>query len=82
LPTPLQSSLFAAKCDFSILEIATIGRQVALGVPMYQLFCDGEKPPAPSIPAPRVTMGWDSCGRDAKTLHRFRRLMSRQTKAM
>jgi transcriptional regulator with XRE-family HTH domain len=49
----------------------------ALDVPMYVLFYDGEKPPAPIIPTPKVAMGWGSSGRDAKTLHRFRRLMSR-----
>ncbi|MFZ0885006.1 MAG: helix-turn-helix transcriptional regulator [Candidatus Acidiferrales bacterium] len=49
----------------------------ALGVPLYHLFYDGEKPPAPMVPEPRVTMGWGSSGRDARMLHRFRRLMSR-----
>jgi transcriptional regulator with XRE-family HTH domain len=36
----------------------------AMEVPMYQLFYDGEKPPAPELP----TVGggdWGSCGRDA-----------------
>ena len=47
----------------------------ALEVPMYHLFYDGEKPPAPVIPT-KVAMGWGSSGRDAKTLHRLRRLMS------
>ena len=49
----------------------------ALEVPMYHLFYDGENPPAPTIPMPKVAMGWGSSGRDARTLHRFRRLMSR-----
>lgn len=49
----------------------------ALEVPLYHLFYDGEKPPAPMVLEPRVTMGWGSSGRDARTLHRFRRLMSR-----
>lgn len=48
----------------------------AMQVPMYVLFYDGEKPPKPSIPE-QVATGWGSSGRDAKTLHRFRRLMSR-----
>jgi transcriptional regulator with XRE-family HTH domain len=47
----------------------------ALDVPMYALFYDGEGPPKPLIPAPRVVAGWGSSGRDAKTLQRFRRLM-------
>jgi transcriptional regulator with XRE-family HTH domain len=49
----------------------------AMEVPMYQLFYDGEKPPAPSTPIPKMEMGWGSSGRDAKTLHRFRRLLGR-----
>jgi transcriptional regulator with XRE-family HTH domain len=49
----------------------------AMEIPMYQLFYDGEKPPAPTVPMPRVAMGWGSSGRDARTLHRFRRLLGR-----
>ncbi|MFY9802030.1 MAG: helix-turn-helix transcriptional regulator [Candidatus Acidiferrales bacterium] len=48
----------------------------AMEVPMYVLFYDGEKPPKPNIPE-QVATGWGSSGRDAKTLHRLRRLMSR-----
>jgi hypothetical protein len=53
----------------------------ALEVPMYRLFYDGEKPPAPIISTPAVTKGWGSSGSDAKTLHKFRRLMSRTNQA-
>jgi transcriptional regulator with XRE-family HTH domain len=49
----------------------------AMEVPMYQLFYDGEKPPAPNIPPSGTDKGWGSSGRDARTLHRFRTLMSR-----
>ncbi len=49
----------------------------ALESPMYQLFYDGEKPPAADIPVPKVAVGWGGSGRDAKTLHQFRKLMSR-----
>jgi len=48
---------------------------------MYRLFYDGEKPPAPIISTPAVTKGWGSSGSDAKTLHKFRRLMSRTNQA-
>lgn len=48
----------------------------AMEIPMYALFYDGEKPPKPII-AERDATGWGSSGRDARTLHRFRRLMSR-----
>lgn len=47
----------------------------ALDVPMYQLFYDGEKPPALKLPV-SDDKGWGSSGRDAKTVDRFRRLMS------
>ena len=49
----------------------------AMEVPMYQLFYDGEQLPRPNHRIYGVTTGWSSSGRDAKTLHRFRRLMSR-----
>jgi transcriptional regulator with XRE-family HTH domain len=49
----------------------------ALDLPMYALFYDGEKPPEVYIPTASVAMGWGSSGHDAKTLHRFRRLMGR-----
>ena len=49
----------------------------AMEVPMYVLFYDGEKPPKPNLPTTDVATGWGSSGRDARTLHRFRKLMSR-----
>lgn len=52
----------------------------ALEVPLYVLFYDGEKPPKPNIPMNGVATGWGSSGRDAKTLHRLRQLMSRADK--
>jgi transcriptional regulator with XRE-family HTH domain len=51
----------------------------ALEVPMYVLFYDGEKPPAPDVPK-RGGDGWGSSGRDARTLGRFRRLLRRTSK--
>ena len=48
----------------------------AMEVPMYALFYDGEEPPKPNIPTNGVTTGWGSSGRDARTPHRFRGLMS------
>jgi len=52
----------------------------AMEVPMYQIFYDGEKPPAPELPM--VGGGdWGSSGRDARTLGRFRRLLRRTNKA-
>jgi transcriptional regulator with XRE-family HTH domain len=47
----------------------------ALEIPMYQLFCDSEGPPAPKLP--RIDSGWGSSGRDAVTLGKFRRLLAR-----
>ena len=52
----------------------------AMEVPMYVLFYDGEKPPAPDVPKSSGD-GWGSSGRDARTLGRFRRLLRRTSKA-
>jgi transcriptional regulator with XRE-family HTH domain len=53
----------------------------ALEIPMYQLFYDGEKTPAPELPKSEDDGGWGSSGRDARTLGRFRRLLRRTNKA-
>jgi transcriptional regulator with XRE-family HTH domain len=52
----------------------------AMEVPMYQLFYDCEKPPAPELPKTGGD-GWGSSGQDARMLSRFRRLMSRTDKS-
>jgi len=49
----------------------------AMEIPMYQLFYDGEKPPAPQIL--RAKDGWGSSARDAYMFDRFRRLLGRST---
>jgi transcriptional regulator with XRE-family HTH domain len=51
----------------------------AMGVPLYQIFYDGQKLPAPNVPK-FDDGGWGSSGRDARMLSRFRRLMSRTDK--
>jgi transcriptional regulator with XRE-family HTH domain len=51
----------------------------AMEVPMYQLFYDGEKPPAPSLV--KTDGSWGSSGRDARTLARFRRLLNQASKS-
>jgi transcriptional regulator with XRE-family HTH domain len=53
----------------------------AMEVPMYQLFYDGEKPPAPPVPMPKADKGWGSSGQQAKTLDKFRRLIRRTEEA-
>ena len=54
----------------------------ALEIPMYQLFYDGDKPPAlPNHPR-RKTAGeiaWGSTGKDARYLTKFRRLLATTT---
>jgi transcriptional regulator with XRE-family HTH domain len=52
----------------------------AMEITMYQLFYDGEKPPAPELPT-IGDEGWGRSGRDARTLGRFRRLLRRTSKA-
>jgi transcriptional regulator with XRE-family HTH domain len=53
----------------------------ALEVPMYQLFYDGEKPPAPlpNLPKRRANeeAAWGTSGKDEQTLRQFRRLLGR-----
>jgi transcriptional regulator with XRE-family HTH domain len=72
----LRCYISRAENGHSVPAIETLEKIArAMGVPLYQLFYDGEKPPAA---APKVEDGgWGSSGRDARTLHRFRRLMSR-----
>jgi transcriptional regulator with XRE-family HTH domain len=52
----------------------------AMGVPLYQVFYDGEKPPAQQ-PFKFNDGGWGCSGRDAQTLIRFRRLLKRTAEA-
>jgi transcriptional regulator with XRE-family HTH domain len=53
----------------------------ALEIPLYQLFYDGDEPPKlPSLPKRRAAGGalaWGDSGRDARTLAKFRQLLSR-----
>src|ERR1035441_10950577 len=52
----------------------------ALEVPLYQLFYDGEAPPALPNIIKRKTTGdlvWGSSGKEARLLEKFRRLLSR-----
>jgi transcriptional regulator with XRE-family HTH domain len=52
----------------------------ALEIPMYQLFYDGNKPPAfPNLPKRKASddIAWGSSGSNAKFLLRFRRLLSK-----
>ena len=52
----------------------------ALEVPLYQLFYDGEEPPAMPRILKRKTAGeivWGSAGKEARLLEKFRQLLSR-----
>jgi transcriptional regulator with XRE-family HTH domain len=52
----------------------------ALEVPLYQIFYDGEEPPKlPFAPKRRSagTLVWGDSGKDARTLAKFRQLLSR-----
>jgi transcriptional regulator with XRE-family HTH domain len=72
----LRCYISRAENGHSVPAIETLEKIArAMEIPLYQLFYDGEKPPGP---ASKVDDGnWGSSRRDAKTLHRFRRLMSR-----
>jgi transcriptional regulator with XRE-family HTH domain len=51
----------------------------ALEIPMYQLFYDGEKPPAlPNLPKRKSAddIVWGSSGKEARLLEKLRRLLS------
>jgi transcriptional regulator with XRE-family HTH domain len=61
----------------TIPSIETLEKMArALEVPMYQLFYDGENPPAPNLPKIGGD-GWGSSTRDARTFDKFRRLFNR-----
>jgi len=52
----------------------------ALEVPMYQLFYDGEQPPQlPNLPKRKSSddIVWGSTGKDARYLHKLRRLLAK-----
>ncbi len=50
----------------------------ALDVPMYKLFYDGEEPPKrTSLPKRKPSAEWGDSGRDARTLAKFRQLLSK-----
>ena len=52
----------------------------AMEIPMYQLFYDGEKPPAlPNLPKRKSSddRAWGSTGRDARYLSKLRRLLGK-----
>ena len=52
----------------------------ALEIPLYQLFYDGEEPPAlPNLPKRRSSddIAWGSSGKDARILALFRRQLGR-----
>jgi len=51
----------------------------ALVIPIYQLFYDSEKRPVVELPE-NADDGWGSCGRDPRTLGRFRKRLQRISK--
>ena len=56
----------------------------ALEVPLYQLFYDGDEPPKlPNLPKRRTAgvLIWGDTGKDARTLAKFRQLLSRTDEA-
>ena len=56
----------------------------ALEVPLYQLFYDGDQPPAlPSLPKRKSSddIAWGSSGKDGRFLNKLRRLLSKTEEA-
>ena len=56
----------------------------ALEVPLYQLFYDGEEPPAlPNIYKRKsaTDIAWGTTGKEARSLEKFRRLLSRTSES-
>jgi transcriptional regulator with XRE-family HTH domain len=52
----------------------------ALGVPMYQLFYEGENPPKPPDlrnGRPHDNLTWGASGKQARMLHKFRRALGK-----
>jgi len=52
----------------------------AMEIPLYELFYDGDGPPKlPILPKPKngERIAWGSSGKDARTLDKFRKLLSR-----
>lgn len=51
----------------------------ALEIPMYQLFYDGDEPPAdlPKLPKSSAKPLWGDSGKDARELTKFRRLLGK-----
>jgi len=51
----------------------------ALEIPLYQLFYDGEEPPATPYTYKRKNgeLGWGSTGKEARLLEKFRQCLSR-----
>jgi transcriptional regulator with XRE-family HTH domain len=66
---------------FTVPAVETLEKFArALEVPMYQLFYEGEEPPAlPNLPERKTadSIAWGSKGKDARLLAKFRRLLSR-----
>jgi transcriptional regulator with XRE-family HTH domain len=76
----LRCYISRAENGHSVPAIETLEKIArAMGVPLYQLFYDGEKPPVPGLPK-IDDGGWGSSGRDARMLARFCRLLSRASK--
>lgn len=75
------AAIFLAENGHTVPAIETLEKMArALAVPMYQLFYDGEKPPALRVLESKES-GWGNSGSDRKTLDRFRSLLGRANAA-
>jgi transcriptional regulator with XRE-family HTH domain len=78
---PLRCYISRVENGHTVPAIETLEKMArAMEVPMYALFYDGETPPKPAVSTSTGGKGWDSSGRDARALARFRRLLRRADK--
>src|SRR5271168_4487391 len=77
----LRCYISRAENGHSVPSIETLEKIAhAMEVPLYQIFYNGEKPPAPGLPKTSGG-GRGSSDRDARTFDKFRRVFSRASES-
>jgi transcriptional regulator with XRE-family HTH domain len=77
----LRCYISRVECGHTVPAVETLEKFArALEVPIYQLFYEGEEPPKlPNLPKRKSANGkeWGDTGKDARSLYKFRRFLSR-----